>query len=718
MTSTAPQPGATVTDAPAPNQPQPPRPRTVDHAIRLHGATIPDEFAWMDQDEADLVEYLTTENQYAEALVASERALEDQLVDEFTARTKQSDITVPTLNGSYWYYTRSVEGLNHALYCRCPAVDETTLPPGAEDGAEVPGEEVLLDGNALVGPQGNFAVGAFKISPNESLLAYSVDGVGDDRHTLRIRDLRVGEDLPDALGHAYFTCAWYPDSRHLLYVRLDEKNRPFQVRLHELGTDAADDAVIWDEPDERFWVLVAATRSQRFMTIRLSSQTESEVLLLDADSRARDPWPVRPRRSGVHYYVEHQTADHGDGRLLVHHTEGEPGRTVDQYDLDTGTWSHFLGAGPDEQITWVTAFEHHVVVNFKRVMTSSVWIIDADETRHEVTFPGDLYNALPASNPRYHTRELRLFHSSPTTPDRVYSVNLDTTGKTLLRERPVMPDPDGRPFDPDDYRAVREWAEGEDGTQIPITVVSRVDLPRDGSAPCVLYGYGAYDRSADMGFSINRLSLLDRGFSYAVAHVRGGGELGSWWHDEGRNVRKKTSIADYLACAHHLVASGWTSHDRLLARGSSAGGLLVAAAMNTDPDAFGGVVARVPFVDPVLSMLDDREPLTVTERDEWGDPADPEQFRYLLSYSPYQNVTERRYPPVLAIASRNDTRVRYQQAAKWVARLRSRATGGPFLLWTDMTSGHRGRTGRYDALRLEARITAWLVRQAEAASTD
>lgn len=710
MTSTAPHPDAPV----AIDEQPPPRPRTVEHSLDLHGITVHDEFAWMDQDEGELLEHLAAENRYVETQAAPLRTLEDRLVAEFTARTKQSDATVPTLNGSYWYYTRSVEGHNHALYCRCPATDETMLPPGSEHGAAIEGEQVLLDGNALVGAQGNFAVGAFKVSPDEQLLAYSVDGVGDDRHTLRIRDLRTGEDLPDALGHAYFTCAWYPDSRHLLYVKLDEKNRPYQVRLHALGTSATEDPVILEEPDERFWVLVAATRSQRFMTIRLSSQTESEVLLLDADPEAREPWSVRPRRPGIHYYVEHQAVPGGEGRLLVHHTEGAPGRTVDQYDLDTETWSPFLSAGPDEQITWVTAFQDHVVVNFKRVMTSSVWIIDAVGNRHEVAFPGDLYNALPASNPRYHTRELRLFHSAPVTPDRVYSVNLETGEQVLLRERPVLPDPDGRHYDPDDYRAVREWAVAEDGTRIPITVVSRVGLPRDGSAPCVLYGYGAYDRSADMGFSINRLSLLDRGFSYAVAHVRGGGELGSWWHDEGRGVRKKTSVEDYLACARHLVASGWTSHDRLFARGSSAGGLLVAAAVNAGPDAFGGVVARVPFVDPVSSMLDDREPLSVTERDEWGDPADPDQFRCLLSYSPYQNVTDRHYPPVLAIASRNDTRVRYQQAAKWVARLRDRASGGPFLLWTDMTSGHRGRTGRYEAWRLEARITAWLIRQAGA----
>lgn len=694
--------------------PEPTTVATTDHHVVLHGKRIHDEFAWMDRDEQALLEHLALENAYTEAMTVDNAGLEERLVEEFASRTQQSDLTVPTLNGRYWYYTRSIEGANHAIYCRAPAVDEWTLPVPDSDGT-VPGEEVLLDGNAMVGPHGNFAVGAFKVSPDETLLAYSVDGVGDDRHTLRIRDLTTGEDLDEVLEGAYFTCAWYPDGKHLLHVRVDAKGRPHQVRRHALGTPPEADEVLWDEPDERFWVLVAATRSQRYMTIRLSSETESEVRLLDIDPAATESFPVRPRQSGVHYYVEHQTApDGGAGRLLVHHTEGAPGRTVDQYDLDSGTWSRFLDADADDQITWVTAFERHVVVNFKRVMTSSMWVFDRDGVRREVEFPGELYNALPASNPRYRTPELRMFHSSPTTPDGVYSLNMDTMEKTLLRERPVLPDPDGRAFDANDYRAEREWAVAEDGTRIPITVVSRADLPRDGSAPCVLYGYGAYDRSADMGFSINRLSLLDRGFSYAVAHVRGGGELGSWWHDQGRHLRKRTSITDFLACARHLVTQGWTSHDRVFARGSSAGGLLVAAAVNADPAAFGGVIARVPFVDPLASMLDDDEPLTVTERDEWGDPAVPEEFEALLSFSPYHNVEARTYPPILAMASRNDTRVRHQQAAKWIARLRARASGGPFLLWTDMASGHRGRTGRYDAWRAEARVTAWLIQQATA----
>lgn len=693
-----------------------PNVRKVADVIERHGDAFVDEYAWMDRDEESLKAHLTAENAYTEAMTSGNHELEQRLVAEFSTRTKQSDLTVPTLNGGHWYYTRSREGSNHALYCRCPATDPNTLPVGATEGGEMPGEEVLLDGNAMVGPQGNFAVGAFKISPDENFLAYSVDGVGDDRYTLRIRDLRTGTDLEAKCEGAYFTCAWYPDSAHLLYVKVDGKGRPYQVRIHTVGGGTDEDVVLFEEPDERFWVLVASTRSQRYMTVRFSSETESEVRLLDADPTARAAWPVRPRRPGIHYYVEHQAAEEGAGRLLVHHTEGAPGRTVDQYDLDTGRWSPFLSAGEDEQITWVTAFEQYVVVNFKRVMTSSMWVIDQASRRHEITFPGDLYNALPASNPRYDAQDLRLFHSSPTTPDRVYTFDMATHELTLLRERPVLPDPDGRPFDPDDYVAAREWATAEDGAVIPITVVSRRGLPRDGSAPCVLYGYGAYDRSADMGFSINRLSLLDRGFVYAVAHVRGGGELGSWWHDQGRNLTKWNSITDYLTCARHMVGLGLTSHDRIFSRGSSAGGLLVAAALNADPGAFGGVVARVPFVDPMTSMLDEDEPLTVVERDEWGDPADPEQFRNMLSFAPYNNVGERSYPPVLALASRNDTRVRYQQAAKWIARLRDRATGGPFLLWTDMASGHRGRTGRYDAWQAEARVTAWLVQHARAAA--
>jgi oligopeptidase B len=365
----------------------------------------------------------------------------------------------------------------------------------------------------------------------------------------------------------------------------------------------------------------------------------------------------------------------------------------------------------DTRLLGVDAFADHLVIHLRKDGLTGLRVLRADGSEHEIAFPEPVYRVSPGANPAYRARAYRLGYGSLVTPDSVYDCDTETGELTLLRRRPVLPLPGGAEYDPADYEQHRLWATAPGGTQVPISLVCRAGLPRDGSAPFVLYGYGSYEASIDPGFSIPRLSLLDRGFGYAIAHIRGGGELGRRWYDDGKMLNKINTFTDFVACARHLASEGWTSPPRLVARGGSAGGLLVGAALNIAPDAFGAVVAQVPFVDALTSILDASLPPTVTEWEEWGDPLhDPGVYRYMKSYSPYENVaTDRDYPPVLAVTSLNDTRVLYTEPAKWIARLQAEARGGPFLLRTEMAAGHGGRSGRYDAWHEEALVLAWIV---------
>ncbi|WP_329070360.1 S9 family peptidase [Amycolatopsis sp. NBC_01480] len=675
-----------------------------------HGDHVVDEYAWMAGGGSDLIAHLSAENDYADGETSDQAPLVQDIYDEIAARTKQTDLTVPSLNDKWWYYTRIVEGLQHPIYCRFPRYGDEQLPD-----ISLPGEQVLLDGNDLAGKDDVFAVGAFRVSADEKLLAYSLDGTGDERFVLRVKDLRSGELLDDVITGAYYTCAWSLDAKYLFYVTVDAANRPHQVMRHELGTPVCNDALVFQEDDSRFWVTVVLTRSKRFLCIRTSSATTSEVWLLDAGDPTAAPQVFRRREPGVYYTVEHQFGPSGADRLLVLHNKDAANFELSVGTADNGPWTPVIPHDSDTRLSWVIAFADNLVVYYRRGLVTGLRVID-EAGAHEIAFPDDVYTLAPASNPRYDTQQFRLTYSSPITPDSVYSYDMAERRLSLLRRRPVQNGPDGSPYRSEDYRVVREWAVAEDGTKIPITIVSRADLPIDGSAGCVLYGYGSYERPVDMGFSIYRLSLLDRGICYAVAHVRGGGDMGKAWHEAARRLTKKTSFSDYVACAQHLVARRWTSSSTLIARGSSAGGLLVGAAVTMAPEAFGGVIARVPFVDPLTAMLDDSAPLTATERDEWGDPIQlPEVYAYMKSYSPYENVRAMRYPPILAITSLNDTRVRCHEAAKWIARLRARAYGGPFLLKTELKAGHRGRSGRYDAWRTEALVLAWVVTTTRAA---
>jgi oligopeptidase B len=687
---------------------EPPSAKQIPSQRTFHGDTVTDEYAWLAvKDDPDTLDYLRAENAYAEAATAGLDSLRDQIFEEIKARTQESDLSVPVRKGDWWYYSRTVEGKQYGVHCRRAVAPGEVIPPMAADGQPLPGEEELLDGNELAVGHDFFSLGAFRSSPDQRWLAYSTDFSGNERFTIRIKDLETGQTLPDEIPDTYAGCAWSRDASTLFYVTVDAAWRPYRVWRHRVGTPAGQDTMVFEEPDERFHVYVGLTRSERFVLIKAASVLTSEVWMCDAATPEAPFSVVTPRRQGLDYDVE----DAGDQLLILHNDGAENFEIASAPVTEPAAWTPLVPHRADTRLLDVAAFADFIAVYFRRDGLTGLRVLRRDGTgEYEIAFPEPVYRVGPGSNPEYQASRFRLSYTSLVTPGSVYDCDMATGELTLLKRQPVLPSPAGEEYRPEDYEQHREWAVGADGTRIPISLVCRRDTPRDGSAPALLYGYGSYEISRDPSFSIPVLSLLDRGFVYAIAHVRGGGEMGRSWYTDGKLLRKKNTFTDFIACARHLVRQGWTSSDRLVARGGSAGGLLMGAVANMAPEAFAGLVAQVPFVDALTTILDPSLPLTVTEWEEWGDPLhDPEVYAYMKSYTPYENVTGQVYPPIFALTGLNDTRVTYHEPAKWIARLRSAAKGGPFLLKTQMEAGHGGRSGRYDAWREEALVLAWIV---------
>ncbi len=694
---------------------EPPSAKQVSRERTYHGDTVIDEYAWLaDKDDPDTIAYLAAENAYAEAATAGLAPLRDQIFAEIKARTQESDLSVPVRKGGWWQYARTVEGQQYAVHCRRAVRAGEVLPPEAAAGQPLDGEEVLLDGNDLAAGAGFFALGAYQPSPDWRWLAYSTDFTGDERFTIRIKDLASGALAPDEIPGTYYGCAWSLDGSVLFYVTVDDAWRPYRVWRHLVGTPAGQDVIVFEEADERFHVDVGRTRSDRYVVIRTASKLTSEVRLIDAAAPGGEATVVVPRRHGVDYDVD----DAGD-RLLILHNEGAENFELATAPLsDPAAWTPLVPHRADTRLLSMAAFAGFIVIWFRREGLTGLRILRSDGGgEREIAFGEPVYRVSPGANPEFDSARFRLAYTSLVTPGSVYDCDMATGELTLLKRQPVLPSPSGEPYRSEDYEQHREWAVASDGTRIPVSLVCRRGTPRDGSAPCLLNGYGSYEISRDPGFSIPVLSLLDRGFVYAIAHVRGGGEMGRAWYDDGKLLRKKNTFTDFIACAEHLARSGWTSASRLVARGGSAGGLLMGAVANLAPQDFAGIVAQVPFVDALNTILDPSLPLTVTEWEEWGDPLhDPAAYAYMKSYTPYENVTGQAYPPIFALGGLNDTRVTYHEPAKWIARLRAAGQGGPFLLKIEMEAGHGGRSGRYDAWLEEALILAWIIQTATGAA--
>jgi oligopeptidase B len=692
---------------------QPPAAQRIPAERTHHGDTFIDEYAWLEDKEAEqTIAFLEAQNAYTEAMTAGQADLRAAIFEEIKGRTKETDLSVPTRKGRWWYYTRTIEGKQYGVSCRRAVLADDELPPMTEDGSPLEGEEVLLDSNELAGDQPYFSLGAYSVSPDATKLAYSTDYTGDERFTMRIKDLVTGEVAADEIPNTHYGSAWSLDGSALFYVTADEAWRPYRIWRHLVGTPVRNDEIVFEEADERFFVSVWLTRSERYLVITSSSKLTSEERLLDAGDPTGEFRVVVPRRQGVEYSIDHQIGRDGADRLLILHNDG-----AENFEIATATlaepaaWVPLVPHREDTRLVDVGAFADHLMVYFRRDGLTGLRVLPTEGTEREISFDEPVYTVAPGSNPDYGSRLFRLGYVSMVTPDSVYDCDTVTGKLTLLKRKPVLALPGQEEYKPADYEQHRVWATAPDGAAVPISLVCKKGTPRDGSSPFLLYGYGSYEHSSDPYFSIPRLSLLDRGFGFAIAHVRGGGELGRRWYDNGKLLHKVNSFADFIACARELSARGWTSPDRLIARGASAGGLLVGAVANIAPEAFGGIAAQVPFVDALSSVLDPSLPLTVTEWEEWGDPLhDPAAYAYIKSYSPYENVpAERPYPPILALTSLNDTRVRYSEPAKWIAKLQAIASGGPFLLKTEMVAGHGGRSGRYDAWHEEALILAWMV---------
>jgi oligopeptidase B len=676
----------------------PPTVRQVPSERTFHGDTVTDEYAWLaEKDNPETIAYLKAENEWTDKATAHLATLRDTIFQEIKGRTQETDLSVPSRKGGYWYYTRTVEGKQYSIHCRVAAAPGESDPPMAEDK---PGEEVLLDGNALAEGKDFFALGTFDVSPDGNWLAYSTDFDGDERFTLRVKNLATGEVLADEVPDTFYGSAWSADGSALFYITVDDAWRPHRVWRHTVGKPAAEDVVVFEEPDERFWVGVELTRSEKFIVLDTQSKLTSEVRVIPAETPEAEPMLIAPREQGVEYSIEH----HGHRFLILHNKDAEDFALAYTSADNPGEWVELIAHEPGTRLEAVDAFARHIVISQRRDGLTGLQVMgDGSTASYYMPFPEPLYSVGLTANPEYDTATVRITYTSMVTPDSIYDVDLVTRAMVLRKQKPVLGG-----YNPDDYQQFREWARAGDGTQVPISIVARKGVQRDGSAPALLYGYGSYEHSIDPYFSIARLSLLDRGVVFAIAHVRGGGEMGRRWYEDGKMLTKKNTFTDFVACAEAMVAQGWTSPSRLVARGGSAGGLLMGAIANLAPEDFAGIVAQVPFVDPLTSILDPSLPLTVTEWEEWGNPIESaEVYAYMKSYSPYENVAKLNYPKILAVTSLNDTRVLYHEPAKWVARLRATAPDGSYLLKTEMGAGHGGPSGRYDSWKEEAFVIAW-----------
>jgi oligopeptidase B len=693
--------------------PSPPVAKRVESRREFHGDVFVDPYEWLrDKSSPEVIAHLEAENDYADQTTAHLDPLRQQIFDEIKARTKETDLSVPIRRGDWWYYARSFEGKQYGVQCRCPVTDlDDWHPPIFDEHTEIPGEHVLLDENVEAEGHEFFSLGAATVSLDGNVLAYSVDVVGDERYTLRFRDLRTGEQYPDEIVGIGAGATWATDNRTVYYATVDAAWRPDTVWRHRLASGLPAEKV-YHEPDERFWLAVGRTRSDAYVLIVAGSAITSEVRYADAADPHAEFVTVLARREGVEYSVEHAVLG-GQDRFLILHNDGAVNFTLVEAPVgDPAAQRTLIDHRDDVRLDGVDAFAGLLVVSYRgeALPRIQLWPIDGDDygRPEEIAFDSELMSSGLGANPNWDSPKLRIGAGSFVTPIRIYDLDLDTGERTLLREQPVLGG-----YRREDYVERRDWAYGRDGTRIPVSVVYRegIEFP----APALLYGYGAYEMCEDPRFSIPRLSLLDRGMVFVIAHVRGGGEMGRLWYEHGKLLDKKNTFADFVAVANHLVDSGLTRPENLVALGGSAGGLLMGAVANMTPDLFAGILAQVPFVDPLTTILDPSLPLTVTEWDEWGNPLrDSDVYDYMKSYSPYENVTAKRYPAILAMTSLNDTRVYYVEPAKWVAALRHTKTdGNPVLLKTQMSAGHGGISGRYERWKEVAFQYAWLLAAAD-----
>ncbi|GAB3245781.1 oligopeptidase B [Larkinella harenae] len=651
-----------------------------------HGHTRIDNYYWLNEREnPEVLDYLKAENEYLEQVLSPVKEFREQLFDEMKGRIKQQDESVPYKEGNFYYYTRFVEGGEYPIYCR---------KPGSLDADE----EIVLDVNEMAKPYPYYNIGGLEVSDNEELVAYGEDTVSRRMYTLRIKNLKTGEIYPDAIpdteGGSY---AWAADNQTLFYIRKDPQTLlGYQVFRHTLGTDPAEDVLLFEETDNQFYLGLGRMKSKKYIAVVSDHNgVATEYRLLEASNPKGGFVVFLPREKGHEYDIQHlettfyvRTNWKADNFRLMEVKENKTN--------DRSAWKEVIPHRPNVYLEQLDAFKNHLVLGERKDGLIHLRVIDQrNKQEHYLNFGEPAYVAGIGHNPDFNTNILRFGYSSLTTPSSTFDYNMDTKEKTLMKQQEVLGD-----FDPDHYTSERIIVKSRDGAKVPVSIVYRKDTPVDGSAPLLQYAYGSYGYSIDPSFSSTRLSLLDRGFLFAIAHIRGGQEMGRKWYDNGKMLKKKNTFNDFVDVSAHLIASQYTSADRLFAMGGSAGGLLMGAVVNQKPELYRGVVASVPFVDVVTTMLDESIPLTTGEFEEWGNPKIKKYYDYMLSYSPYDNVKEQAYPNMLVMTGLHDSQVQYWEPAKWVAKLRTMKTDtNQLLLHTNLEAGHGGASGRFEALK-------------------
>jgi oligopeptidase B len=647
--------------------------------LETHGHARVDNYYWLrERDNPEVIRYLNEENDFAARALAHTQEFEKKLFDEIKGRIKQTDLSVPYKRDDYFYYTRFEAGKEYPIYCR---------KPGSLDAAE----QVMLDGNVLAQGHEFFSIGGSAVSSGQDLLAYAVDTQGRRIHTTYVKNLSTGDLLADVIPNVTENLAWGNDNRTLFYGKQDETTlRQHQIWRHLVGTDPTTDELVYQEDDETFSVYIFKTKSKKYLMLVSAQTITHEYRYLDADKPGGEFKVFLPRQRGHEYQVDHiddrfiiRTNDHARNFRLMTTPVSRPGRT---------DWREVIPHRDEVYLGDFDLFKDYLVLEERARGLTQIRVVPwSGSGAHYLEFAEPAYRADLGANMELDTKIVRFSYASMKTPQSIYDYDMATRDRTLLKQEEVLGG-----FDSDDYITERLYSVASDGAEVPLSLLYRKGLKKDGRNPMLLYGYGSYGASIDAAFASPRLSLVDRGFVFAIAHIRGGQELGRQWYDDGKLLKKKNTFTDFIACAEYLIQQGFTRADKLFAMGRSAGGLLMGAVSNLRPDLFKGIVAEVPFVDVVTTMLDASIPLTTGEYDEWGDPNQKEFYDYMLSYSPYDNVERKDYPAMLITGGLHDSQVQYWEPAKWVAKLREHKTDhNPLLLKTNMEAGHGGASGRF-----------------------
>lgn len=670
----------------------PPKAEKIPKELTLHGDTRIDPYYWLNErDNPEVIEYLKAENAYREAVMKHTEELQDKLYNEIIGRIKKTDMSVPYLDNGYYYYSRFEEGDNYPVHAR-------------KKGSLEAEEEVMLDVQEMSKGHSFYSVAGLSVSQNNDYLAYGVDTVSRRKYTIHIKDLSTGETLEDAIPNTTGRAVWANDNKTLFYTKKDDTLRSFKIFRHVMGTDASQDVEIFHEKDTTFSTTIYKTKSDQFLIIASHQTLSTEMRYLDANNPTGEFNIFQEREKDHEYSISH----YQDRFYIVTNWNAKNFRLMetDVNHTEKSNWKEVIPHRSEVLLNNIDIFKDYLVLSERKDGLRQIRIMSqTDDRDYYIDFEDKAYVAYPTSNLEFDTEVLRFSYSSLTTPGSVYDYNMKTGERELLKREEVLGE-----FDPDDYQSERFMVTARDGAKVPVSLVYRKGMAMDGNNPLLLYGYGSYGASMDPSFSSVRLSLLDRGFIYAIAHIRGGSEMGRDWYEDGKLLKKKNTFTDFIDCADYLIQEGYTNSDRLFAIGGSAGGLLMGAVLNMRPDLWKGVIAAVPWVDVVTTMLDESIPLTTSEFDEWGNPKDKTYYEYMLSYSPYDNVTEQDYPAILATTGLHDSQVQYFEPTKWVAKLRDLKTDDNLLILdVDMESGHGGASGRFKRFKRTALEYAFML---------